>query len=193
MPTQDHFPSAKKNLFKPSLCGTYRSTGKAFSQILSPSFNFASTAWKVILLSREFKVDSYFLSGLMFFSLSLLFTELMMCLLVICFLFFLRGVHWAAWICGLQVSPKSEDFSTIISSHIFFLSLLSPISSGTPFTHKQIHFPSAAWKLLLDNKLGVTSGFASLVSVITSLSDNSPMVPVVQCLKPLLNIFYPAS
>lgn len=135
MPTQDHFPSAKKNLFTLFLCGTYRSTGKAFSQILSPSFSFASTAWKVLLLGREFKVASYFLSDFMVFFLSLLFTELiMMCLKVISFLFFLLGVHWATWICVLQVSSKSKDFQPLFL-HIFFFCPFSH-SSGIPFTHK---------------------------------------------------------
>lgn len=46
--------------------------------------------------------------------------------------------------------------------------------------------------MLLDNKLGIILGLASLVSVKTSLSDNSPMLPIAQYLK-LYQIFRPVS
>lgn len=115
----------QKNLLNRS-CVVHRSTGKAFSQILSPSFNFASTAWKVILLSRELLPVIFFRPYVFLFITAFLQNLLWCAFRWYAFCFFLaRSSLEQLGFVGFKFPPKSEDFSTIISSHIFFLSLLS--------------------------------------------------------------------
>jgi len=80
---------------------------------------------------------SFFLGlFLRFLSVSLVLSNLIMYLGVVCFMFLLLGVHLASWICGFIVSIKFGKLSAVISSNIFLLQL--PLSR-IPTTH--IYWP----------------------------------------------------